>query len=290
MITAGATCLYPPPIASQADADQFSVCPTVTGDITIATNVAGNIKIDGPKVIEGNLISAQCLPASNCSGMKSLSSSTLQTINADFSLQGIENLTSIDFPALETVQNLIWLDLISLETVSFDAGLGNATGGTIHMEGMSALQNLSGLTFTQIDYLSLQTGPLTDLTLRVQETSELFNVGGDGNLNLDISALKSTSSLTIFGCSQVNLEAFTTCANVDFEQNTFSSLSMPEFVSSIYTYLTIGDNADLTSLSLPGVQNLDTLWIWGNPELVNIDGFSTLTVVEDVKVSGNFSQ
>jgi hypothetical protein len=166
---AGATCLYSPPIASQADADQFTICPTVTGDITIATDVVGNIKIDGPKVIAGNLVSAQCLPP-----------------------------------------------------LSLDAGLGNATGGTIHMEGMSALQNLTGLTFTQIDYFSLQqTGPLTHLPLLVEETLELFSVGGDGNLNLDVSALKSTSSLTIFGCSQVNLAAFTTCANVDFKHSTF---------------------------------------------------------------------
>jgi len=261
----------------------------VTGDITIATNVVGNIKIDGPIVITGNLISAQCLAASNCTGLNSLSSPTLQTINEDFSLQGIKNLTNIDFPVLETVHNLIFLDLISVDTVVFDKGLSNVTGGTVHMEGLTSLQNLSGLAFTQIDDLFLQTGPLSDLTLLVEQTSGLFSVGGGGSLHLDASALKSTSSLTVSGCGDVNLAGLVTCANIAFEQNKFTSLSMPSFVSSSYSYLTIGENADLASINLPGVVELDTLWIWGNAALLNINGFSKLTNVEDVKVSGNFT-
>lgn len=100
-LTVGATCLYPSPIASQADADQFTACSTVTGDITIATSVIGSIKLDGPKVI------TECLPASNCSGLTSLGGSTLETIGADFNLQGINNLTTIEFSMLEAVQNLI---------------------------------------------------------------------------------------------------------------------------------------------------------------------------------------
>lgn len=284
-----ATCLYPPPIASQADADQFTACSTVTGDISIATNVVGNIKIDGPKVITGNLFSAQCLAASNCTGMKSLSSSTIQTINKDFHLQGIQNLTSIDFPALTTVQTIVFLDLVAVETVAFDKGLSDITGGTVHMEGMSSLQNLSGLAFTEIDYLSLHTGPLSELALLVEQTSEFFSVGGDGSLHLDASVLRETSSLTIFGCADVNLAALVTCANVDFEQNKFATLSMPAFVSSSYSYLTIGDNANLNSIDLPLIQQLDTLWIWGNPDLTDINGFSKLTDVDSVKVSGNFT-
>lgn len=157
------------------------------------------------------------------------------------------------------------------------------------MAGISALTNLSGLTFTSIDYLSLQTGPLAELTLVVEDASELFSVGGDGSLYLDISTLHTGSSLTIFGCESVNLAGFTTCANVDFEQNKFTTLSMPSFVSSIYTYLEIGNNSALPTMELPLVEHLDTLWIWGNPALVDVTGFSALTNVDDVKISGNFT-
>lgn len=222
--------------------------------------------------------------------MKSLSSSTIQTINKDFHLQGIQNLTSIDFPALTTVQTIVFLDLVAVETVAFDKGLSDITGGTVHMEGMSSLQNLSGLAFTEIDYLSLHTGPLSELALLVEQTSEFFSVGGDGSLHLDASVLRETSSLTIFGCADVNLAALVTCANVDFEQNKFATLSMPAFVSSSYSYLTIGDNANLNSIDLPLIQQLDTLWIWGNPDLTDINGFSKLTDVDSVKVSGNFTE
>lgn len=208
----------------------------------------------------------------------------------DFNLQGIENLTSIEFPALTTVQSIVFLDLVSVETVSFGKGLSDITGGTVHMEGMSSLQNLSGLAFTEIDYLSLHTGPLSELALLVERTSEFFSVGGDGSLHLDASALRETSSLTIFGCADVNLAGLVTCANVDFEQNKFATLSMPAFVSSSYSYLTIGDNTYLNSIDLPLVKELDTLWIWGNPDLTDINGFSKLTNVDSAKVSGNFTE
>jgi hypothetical protein len=48
----------PARIVSQADA--LSACPTITGNLVLATNAAGNIKLDGVESIEGNLTNEQC--------------------------------------------------------------------------------------------------------------------------------------------------------------------------------------------------------------------------------------
>lgn len=47
-------------IISQAGADMLSSCLTITGNVVLATNAVGSIKIEGVVSIEGNLTSDQC--------------------------------------------------------------------------------------------------------------------------------------------------------------------------------------------------------------------------------------
>ena len=127
-------------IVSQPDADELSACPTITGNDVLATNAAGGINLGGVVSIEGNLTSEECGTQGqndqlgylasepnpyalylnmNCTGLLSLSSSTLTSVSQNISLQGLINITNITFPLLKSVGTNLYLDgLPALKTFS----------------------------------------------------------------------------------------------------------------------------------------------------------------------------
>jgi hypothetical protein len=108
-------------ITSQIDADALNnACPTVTGDVTLATNATGNISLDGIRVINGNLASESC--TDNCFSLTSLSSSTLVSVSQNMSLISLSGLTSVSLPGLQVIGAQFYLDALpNLQNLSIHA-------------------------------------------------------------------------------------------------------------------------------------------------------------------------
>jgi hypothetical protein len=119
-------------IASQTDAEALKACPTITGNVVLATNAAGDIKLNGVGVIEGNFTSQQyCFDNSpfvtvtydyqrygleancviwKCSGLLLFNSSMLVSVSKNLTLQNLINISSISVTAAESIGQPFYLD------------------------------------------------------------------------------------------------------------------------------------------------------------------------------------
>ncbi len=159
-------------IGSQADADDLRLaCPTVTGDITIATSVASAINLDGLVVLTGQI-------SSSGSDITALSSSTL-TGAAKFDLANQTGLQNISFPQLALVQSDFNLDTLpALERVSVP---NLATVGSFRIVNAPVLASL------QVNLQAIATELNPDYPTTYEDTIEISGVGLASLSGLDVS-------------------------------------------------------------------------------------------------------
>lgn len=284
-------------IVSQTDADALSACPTITGDVIIATNAAGAIKLNGVQSIEGNLISKQCFPGespifdmieysphdqvsnlvrSGCFGLLSLSSSTLVSVSQNITLQNLLNITTISLPALETIGTHFYLDGLPILTKLAIPKLSSVGG--FHLAYAPALLsiNLDGLTHLSSVYIN-SVGLLSMPAIDVKTKITSFVVGGVPNMPV-ISVWTP-----YIGLLQVNGNGFTTMATynlvtkVDIKAiDTFSVsgcgvLSGVEGDVPITNENFIATGNSFQSLNLASWTTNGSTYIQGNPQLKSIE-------------------
>lgn len=293
----------------------MSPCPTITGDVTIATNAAGSIKLNGVESIEGNLRSEDCfggeafalgffviepqgfVPAfwrPRCSGLLSLSCPSLVSVSQNVTLLNMLNITSISLPELEKVGSPFYLDgLPSLTSVSIPK---LSSVGYFHLAYAPALselnlQGLTNLSSVYINNVGLTSMPAINVTTKV----ESFVVGGVPNMPMvevwtpDIGLL------------QVNGNGFTGVATYKFG-NGVAPTSIDSFsISGCGTVLLYGEFKDGTtsnknfiatgnsfqSLDLTKWSTNGSVYIQGNPQLQAITWNYTRDVLESLVLKDN---
>jgi hypothetical protein len=293
-----------PTLTSQADADALRACSTITGTLTIASNAAGNLQVDGVQEILGALECQNCegsmlqsnrtvYESLNCTNLKALGSSTLKKIGGRFSLLQQFALETVSFPKLTTVGRFQWYDLPVLRNASLNSGITTLTNNPaeIIISYVDHLSQFNAFQFTDVGSLKINLSSLNDLRLPLQTANQL-EIYGSGNLSLDLSALIYVDGLTITGCKSITFQNLKSFKTLDLQQNTFKTLTIPRTLSmstvSSVSSVSIKDSPYLTSVSMPAFDVIANLAINGNPALTSIDLPNIETLVT-ATISGNFS-
>jgi hypothetical protein len=116
-------------------------CDVVDANIEVDSDVAGELVIDGPKQIKGDLI------ITNATELISISSTTINSIK-NFELDALEKLSSLSMDSLETITNLKMLKLNSLRQITF--GSEGVTKAEDVLISDTDIQDLSGLKLTSV--------------------------------------------------------------------------------------------------------------------------------------------
>jgi hypothetical protein len=280
-------------ITSQSDAYALvAACPTVNGDVTLATNASGTINLDGLQSINGNLASEIC--SNSCGAIASLSSATLISISQNISLIGLSNLTNVALPKLQTVGEQFYLDsLSSLNELSvpkltsvgqFHLGtapnltsmnltqLQNVTGQNPSVEifsvGLLYFQNLN--VNTNLSSFILRDTPNSEgLDLDIP-TIDYLEIQPGGTFGKSFSFSTSTGAtfvsrvgtLNMSGCDGFDAAYPTTYDTMILSQNSFETLYLNPV--KILNNLSIINNGNLNSALLPTDMSIPNIEISGN--------------------------
>ena len=307
-------------ITSQGDADTISSCSTITGDLVLATNSAGSIALDGVQVIEGSFTSEPCSSGSSCSGLVSLSSSTLTSVSHGVTLQSFSNLTTISFPQLLSTGSAFSLeDLPALQNVTVPQ---LASTADFHISNtpkftnltLDLLQNVSSVsvvnvglsTFPMIvsasEVTSFIVSGVNNLPLLTIDTPliGLLDIQGNGSLGLILNGygknennnktifgfpISSINTLNLFGIGSIAFPLNTTITNFNSTNNNFPIIGFNEITGLTNIYII--DNPLLKSITWPKVQILNNITITGNANLTETVGWIVQNVT-NFYVTGSF--
>lgn len=282
-------------LASQEDANAFSGCSTISGNVVLATNAVGNIVLEGVQVIEGSLSTADCSSGttSSCSGLLSLSSSTLSSMSNSLKLQSFSNLLNISFPQLLSTGPTFSLDeLSSLQTLTIPK-LSSADSFFIRNTPKLTSLNLDVLTNVTSFYINnvaLSALPLINSISNITS----FTASGINNVSSIILNTTSIGLLDIQGNGTLRL-GFLEASNVnntihDSQVSAVETLNVSGCKSIVFTNMTIsavnmtGNN--ITVSNLEQVRDLQNIYFIDNPMLEEVI-FPDTTVLNNLTLSNN---
>jgi hypothetical protein len=248
--------------------------------VLLATDVASTISLDGIQIITGSLTGGNC--SSSCVAFTSLSSSTLTSVSQNFTLEALPNITTIFFPQLNTVGGSFYLDslpsLNNLSTSLSSAGqfhiasapnlyfvdfqsLDNLTGSSFILRGVPGIQKFTLKQASHVEYLEFS-GASTSTDTYVN-----FLLGEDlASFSIDV--------LNITGCSYISINGDVNVGTAIFSNNVWL-FDLDLNSVKVSSNLTIVDNSDLNSLTLPTDMSIPYIQIQHNPiEGRNITGAS----------------
>ncbi|KAL6904919.1 GPI-anchored cell wall organization protein [Trichoderma evansii] len=259
-------------------------CDVVDASITIDASVAGGLSLEGPKAITGDLI------INNATQLISISSSTIQSIQGNFELQGLELLSSVNMAALKTLNKLNMVKLPQLSTLTF--GTSGVTSASDIVISDTFLNDLSGLNIQSVDSLTItNNNKLTAFNSDLRNITTLLSVTSNGN-NMEINMTKLTTAAEI---QLSNVKSFvvpslkTITQSLKFDTNPELTIFAAKNVTSITDSVTFINNNKLTNVSFPLLTSIGDMTIQNNTKLLAVEGFPKLSkVAGGIILRGNF--
>jgi hypothetical protein len=278
-------------INSQADATALASCSTISGSIVVGSTASGDISIDGPTEITGDLA------VQNATEITSLSSSTIGTIGGTFTLDTLTLLSTLQFSALQTVETISWSALPNLGAITFPNGEITTSHITITN---TFLSSLDGLATGVISTLDINNNPdLTSANFTITSITSSLNLAANGKATaFSFPQLHWAANITAKNCSQLNLPSISAVnGSLGLYGNSFTDFSAPTLLSVGNTAtgagsLAIISNTALTGsgLSMPLLQSVGgALQVTDNTALSTVS-FPDLTDIGGaVVLTGSFS-
>ncbi|KAI9839375.1 MAG: hypothetical protein M1838_004342 [Thelocarpon superellum] len=270
-------------IQSQGDASALSNCATISGDVIIASEVAGTISLDGVQKINGQL---NC---TNSFGLTSIEADDLTTIGKGFVLNNLTTLSGLIFPQLTEVDSIQWEALPALQNLTFAQSVQQATNVLI---SNTQLQSLQGIDLMMVENFNINNNPyLTSITTQLSNiTTSLTLQANAKSLVASFPDLQTALNMTFRNISGINVPALSTVnGSLVLDDNFFTSFSAPNLTQC--GGISVAGNSQLTNISLPSLTTINGGYqIANNTALLSIDGFQNLKVVAGaIDFSGNFT-
>lgn len=262
-------------------------CDVVDADITIAEDLAGDVTIDGPKQIKGDLI------VNNATKLISLSSTTINAIGGKFQLQSLEFLSSLNFNSLKSLNEAEFIKLPQLSALSF--GTTGVTKVSSVRVSDTFLKDLSGLSLATVDTLQIDNNKkmVTFDSDLVNVTGSLIITANGENMAIKMSQLESIAEMQISGVKSFETPALQeVTASIKFDKNPgLKSFSAPN-LTTITDDVSFINNKALTNISIPLVKKIEGgLTIQNNTAIETINGFPSLeTVSGAILLAGSFEK
>ncbi|KAL2812824.1 GPI-anchored cell wall organization protein-domain-containing protein [Aspergillus granulosus] len=269
-------------IRSQSDLDSYNTCEDLDGDVEIASSVGGTLVLNGVQRIRGSLTS------SGAANITTFSAPLLETIDDEFHLEGLTQLTSLEFAELTSVGSINFEALPVLQTLGFTSGVTKAGSVSIVNTGLTTLDGISLNSvgsFIITDNTQLETVNVNNL----KNATNLINFAGNYHeLEISLPNLAQGTNLTIRNVSSVSIPSLTKLeGQLGFWGNTFSRLAAPNLTET--GDLVFEDNESLSNLSLPLLETVNGgFLITRNDELNTIDFPKLATVTGAIDFSGAF--
>ncbi|KAM0264460.1 hypothetical protein ACHAQJ_000651 [Trichoderma viride] len=259
-------------------------CDVVKANINVDESVAGDLSIEGPKTITGDLI------INNATQLISISSSTITSIGGNFELESLELLSSVTMQSLKTLNKLNMIKLPQLSTLTF--GTSGVTKASVIQVTDTFLSDLSGLNINSVDSLTItNNNKLTSFNSDLVNITTLLSVTSNGNnMQINMTKLQSAAEIQLSNVKSFVVPSLKTITqSLKFDTNpellTFSAKN----VTSIADSVTFINNNKLTNISFPLLTSVGDLTIQNNTALKAVEGIPKLqTVAGGVILRGNF--
>lgn len=271
-------------IENQSDADKYSSCKTLKGDVEISDHVTGDININGVEQIAGSLT------ADGASNMSSLAASSLSSIGDTFKLNGLTSLTTLSFGSLNKVGTVKWSALPLLQNLDFHKGITEADDVTITNTGLTNLDGISLKTVGTFD-ITENTSLKTVNVNNLKNATGLVNFAGNmESLEIELPNLAGGSNMTFRNVSSVSVPSLKELTGqLGFWGDKFKSFSAPNLTET--GDLVFNDNKNLANISMPKLTKVSGgFQIARNNKLDAIHFASLETVTGAIDFSGKFDK
>ncbi|KAF2652806.1 hypothetical protein K491DRAFT_29943 [Lophiostoma macrostomum CBS 122681] len=231
-------------------------CATFSGSVALATDISGHIALDGVQEITGDVY------ISNASELVSLTGDSLSTIGGDLTLDGVQKLSTLDFPRLTSVGNVTWSSLPNLQSVGLDQGL---SADEVDIQNTQLQQ----LNITKAAKITIVNNPFAaNISIAVNNvTNDLVISANNPAMTVDLPNLYWANNITLTNVSDVSMPLLNTIGNnFNIYGSTIGVLKIPN-LNVVWGGLSLISNYQLTSIQIPSLVQVGTLVISNNSEL-----------------------
>ncbi|KAF0323976.1 hypothetical protein K4K61_006088 [Colletotrichum sp. SAR11_59] len=262
-------------------------CTTIQGSVKISETISGNIDINGPKTIKGDLI------VTNATNLVGLSSSSLATIEGSFTMQGLTLLSDLRFTQLATVGSISWITLPALGSLVF--GTAGVTKVNNIVISDTFLKSLDGLNVASVDELHINNNKnLVSYSNQLANATKTIEINSNGaDLGITLPNLIWANEIIIADAAKVEMPSLEVVnSSIKFDKNTFTEFIAPNLTQCSDGDVSFINNVELANLSLPLLTKTGGgLTIQNNTLLQKIDGLPKLEQIGGaVLLRGNFSE
>lgn len=259
-------------------------CDVIDADVTVLESVTGALVIDGPEEITGNLI------ISNVTGLLSLTSNTIETIEGTFTLDNCESLNTVQMDALRTISELKMNRLTQLRSLIF--GSEGVTSADIVSVSDTHLDSLSGLKLATVDTININNNArlTTFESDLVNITNELIiNSNGD-DFDISMPLLETAAEIQIANTRSLSVPLLESVSkSIKLDRNPEMEAFIAPNLTKVEGTVSFINNKALANVSLPQLTEIGGgLTIINNTELIDVDGFPKLEIVGSILLGGNF--
>ncbi|GJC79699.1 GPI-anchored cell wall organization protein ecm33 [Colletotrichum tofieldiae] len=262
-------------------------CGTINGAVKIAEDITGNIDINGPKTIKGDLI------VTNVTQLVGLSSSTLASVEGTFKMQGLTVLSNLQFTSLATVGSIDWVTLPALGSLVF--GTAGVTKVNDILISDTFLKSLDGLNVASVDSLRINNNnQLVSYSNQLANATKTIEINSNGpDLGITLPNLIWAGEIIIADAAKVQMDSLEVVnGSIKFDKNTFTEFIAPNLTETTDGDVSFINNVELTNLSLPLLTKTGGgLTIQNNTLLQKVDGLPKLKQIGGaVLLRGNFTE
>lgn len=273
-------------IKNSGDASSLD-CTTFDGTITIDSEAADDLNLDGIEELKGDLI------LEGNSAIKRLGGSNLQNITGELRISNVQNLVGLDFPKLTAVDKITLNGLPNLRSLGFAASIRNASSLDVQN---TKLESLDGINLGTAETIIIANNDgIAQLSMQTTNiTSSLSISYNNEDLEVLLPNLKSANNATFRACAKIDLSSLEQINKGSLgilESEQLESFAAPN-LTRIDGALTIANNDNLKNISFPLLETVnDNLQIANNTNLNEIDQFPELTTVRGaLDLSGNLTK
>ncbi|CAG8951543.1 hypothetical protein HYFRA_00007459 [Hymenoscyphus fraxineus] len=278
-------------INSAADASALANCATLAGDVIIGPSAGGVININGPQIVRGAFISE------NAGGLTSLGSTTITSIEKEFTLTNLTLLSTLSMSTLKSVGSIKWSALPAISALSFTAIVTKADSVLITNTFLSSLDGINLQTVAVLDINN--NNRLKKFDTQVANVTQLLQIDSNGQaLEVSFPNLIWAANATFRNASSVSIPSLAVVnGSLGFYGNNFESIAAPNLT-------TVGSksdggagggiafvaNSDLANISFPMLESVaGANQVANNSKLAALEFPALSTVGGAIDFSGNFT-
>lgn len=272
-------------IDSDGDVSKLSGCDSVKGSITVGSNVMNLILPDGLQTIDGDFT------VNGAAGLVSISASSLRSISGNFRLQGLIVLQTLSCPKLSKVGTINWVTLPALKALDFATEVTECSEVLITD---TQLNSLDGINLQTAKIFNINNNKyLKTVNVALGNVSDALSIEFNSkNVDVSFPQLTWAMNITVRDAGSVSFPKLVSVnQTIAFINNTFPAASFP-MLTQVGQSFTFNSNTKLTNVTADKLETIGgTFQLANNTQLINIDGFDSLTTVAgSVDFSGSFTK